>query len=690
MHQNDTPLPDALPELSWFPDTREIQLGLDGTAILRGCVTVLDRQGSELPEALVRISSAVEVQMPEAVFLGYPGMHRYSGDIPAGLEARSLVVRICPLVYGQDALLTADVQAGSGSFAATAAGPDPVVRSSTNASQSLLNTGVFNPESDWMLEAAGDCEVQVTTVAAGVHQITARGGEITLRFFARFFRTHRGFYRHNPTAGVWQDPVSGWCSWAAHLGEVTQEHILAAARLFATELKAYGWNIIQMDDGYQRLKQSDPKPLEPGERVSDLWAIPNEKFPNGLDWLAGEIIALGLVPGIWISITTPQGLPDDYYVKGPDGSPSRERFSGYAIDGTNTQAVDEVFGEVIHRWKDQGWRYFKIDTLRHLLYDHYRQQPGYWEARGIGPDEAFRQFFSRLKEAAGPDVYVLACWGVLPELAGIADGCRIGEDVGAHLDSMLRAARYISRFQYTNNIVWRNDPDYMCMRVPADQARTWASLLALTGSQLMVSDPAESYDAERLEIMRRVGPPVFVHPTTLRQLPEDSMWWLLEVDCPFEHWTVAARVAWDEAGLPAGFCRFAQLGLRADTPYLVFDFWNQRFTGVHTGEFPVTELRQGQCQTLGFREAAGHPQVLATSRHITMGAVELEDVCWDGKALSGWFKVPDTRPQTLYIYLPEGWNPVQSSHPYTTEGQVLRLEISAPTGRVPWEVVCAG
>jgi hypothetical protein len=55
------------------------------------------------------------------------------------------------------------------------------------------------------------------------------------------------------------------------------------------------------------------------------------------------------------------------------------------------------------------------------------------------------------------------------------------------------------------------------------------------------------------------------------------------------------------------------------------------------------------------RERLARPQVLATSRHITGGGVDLVDVSWDGTRLAGRSRVVGGDPYDVYVTVPAGF-----------------------------------
>jgi hypothetical protein len=97
--------------------------------------------------------------------------------------------------------------------------------------------------------------------------------------------------------------------------------------------------------------------------------------------------------------------------------------------------------------------------------------------------------------------------------------------------------------------------------------------------------------------------------------------------------------------------RFDKAGLDRNRDYLLFDFWNQKFLGKVRGEYSA-DLPAHACQVLSLRPAQGHPQLIGTDRHITMGAVELKDEKWDAskKELRLKIELVENYPTTLTIY----------------------------------------
>jgi hypothetical protein len=611
----------------------------------------------------------------EEVFLGYPHGPKTSQFVPEGRKARQREF----VVRGNS--FTATVHGSSESW--TVSTKSTHIGSGYGGAISSSDDAVYDRQGDWLLKFEGT-GLSINAKGANRYAVVATGEGIKVTLYEHYYRDHLGYSLWGKPQKLWNKPVMGWCYWMAHLQKVTAEDMLRASSFFAKNLKDYGYDIVQMDDGFQRSPQLQASGYTTSEKVADLWTKPNEKFPAGLQALAAGIRKDGMTPGIWVGLYLPISPFVPAYITGPDGKPYRGPWVNYAVNGLDQKALQAGYLETFIELKRQGWGYIKVDTLRHVLYDNYRLNTQYWAARNQSMEEAYRRILSEIKKVWGSSVYLLACWGTIPELAGIPDGCRIGEDVGPDLDSMQRTAKYVAQFHSLNNVLWHNDPDYMCFRVGLKPAQSWASLLALTGCQLMVSDPIETYDEPRLDILRRVGPTAFVRPKNVRPLPPDPELALFHGSKQGEAWTVAGRFAFREA-VPARRVSFNELGLASGGKYLAFDFWNSRFLGEHAGGVDFQPLARGECQVVSFRPLQNQPQVLGTDRHILQGAHELSDVRWRESALSGKMSVEKGRQWSLFVHVSTGYRPVLEPG-MSLEGPVLKVTFPESGGTRTWKV----
>jgi hypothetical protein len=94
------------------------------------------------------------------------------------------------------------------------------------------------------------------------------------------------------------------------------------------------------------------------------------------------------------------------------------------------------------------------------------------------------------------------------------------------------------------------------------------------------------------------------------------------------------------------------LGMDSSHQYYVYDFWNDHFIGLISGDGEITQsVRPGEARMMSVHAKLDHPQFISTNRHVMQGYVDLKDVQWDAKKriLSGVSKVVQNDPYTIVI-----------------------------------------
>lgn len=581
----------------------------------------------------------------------------------------------------------------------------PVVRHASGPSFNRLNRGVYDRQRDWVLSVDAQARVRLTPgdgTDSTRFSLEASGFEVALRFRPRFFSMHRGVTRFAPwLAPIKRQSVAGWTSWFAFIDTVTEAHIRATAAVLRDELAPWGYSVLQVDDGYQRL------PLGPVPN----WLTANAKFPSGVKGLREIISAAGLVPGIWTNVA----FEDTAYVRahpalfvhGADGQPAYGTWVGYALDGSRRGALDTLVRPIYRALAADGFTYFKLDALRHLRYEGYNSLAAEFAKRGVSREQAFRDLVGAVRGAIGTPAWLLACWGIRPELVGLVDAVRVGTDGFGYGG--------FAQFNSWNNVVWRNDPDHVEI-AKADGYRA-ATLASLTGSLLMLTDPPAVYRTPRVEAARRTAPVLFAVPeqgydvdgsrsrliagantevsgSGSRPFDADRALTvpltLLDVSRPFERWSVIARTGGSDT------LRFASLGIADDQPQLVFEFWTKRFVGVHSGSFVAGAIDPAyQVQAFCVRAQVARPQLIATSRHVSCGGTELRAMRWTGNVLGVESELVAGDAYEVWLTEPTGWRleRVELDAGATLErnelaggARVVRMR-SATGGRVTWRAV---
>jgi hypothetical protein len=458
---------------------------------------------------------------------------------------------------------------------------------------------------------------------------------------------------------IWPGSIAGWISWFAFYDRVTEDDIVRTADVLSDVLLPFGYDILQIDDGYQN-----------GEGLPELWLSANAKFPHGLAFLPQYIRSRGLRPGIWTNTAFKQRdfaeAHKDWFVTDASGRPAYGSWIQFSLDASNPKAVDAIVRPLYRGLREMGWDYFKVDALRHLRYEGYNAAADYFVRKKSGLAETYRRYVETIRQEIGRDVFLLGCWGIRPELIGLLDGCRIGTDGFSYAG--------LAQFNSWNNVVWRNDPDHI--ELNDDRYRS-TLVTSLTGSILLLTDKPELYRTAAAEPAKRAAPVLATLPGQLFDVDPSRSGaldrvdsevsgsgprvfdagltpacdlFLLEVNRPFESWAVLGRT-----GESVRAIRFADLGLDPSREYFVFEFWSKRLLGSFRGSFEPGPLDPVfRSQSLVIRARASNPQVLATSRHLTAGGVDLVDVSWKDGALSGRSRVVAGDTYDLYMTEPQG------------------------------------
>ncbi len=673
--------------------------------------TALSAQAPQNSAAAMTVSRSGELT------LVYNRANLASGEVGAPVRATTEVSRgergallekiQLTAAAGKTVALKLDVHASDEAFAAETMGEAqrrfPLVRTASGEDHNLRNNAIYDRHADWMLEFPPGTVIEPR--GPGEFRVTANGPSVLLRFAPRFYQLHRNLAYYEPwTYKVWPDPVAGWSSWWAYEDSINEDEVRQIATLFAAKLRDFGYQYIQLDAGYH-----------PQDGYPAQWLKTNAKFPSGIGDLAALERSLGLKPAIWENVQIDDAklaaAHPAWFLAEPGSAPTPAAWVGYGLDGSNSEAVDAVIRPTYRALHAMGYKYVKIDTLRHLLYDASYPRRAELAARGSSPEAAFRKVLSAAREELGPETYLLACWGVLPEVAGIADGDRLGTDGFGPAT--------LQQYNSWNNVVWRNDPDHVDIGGAGEDVIR-PVLVSMAGAQLMVSDAVGVYQNDaKLEGARRAAPVLFTLPGQLydydahasdhlalglrnqdgganpgpidaERLGDVCPWWLMDISRPFENWSVLARLSW--SALPAQQVRFRDLGLASDTRYAVYEFWTRRLVGIFKGSFVAPAQAAKAARVYSIRAVVHHPQIVSTNRHISQGGVDLEDVRWSAAEhrLSGASDVVASDPYQIVLRVPAGYELTRAEFDghagkiSRAGGIVTITTLPARTGRLTW------
>ncbi len=482
--------------------------------------------------------------------------------------------------------------------------------------------------------------------------VTLKDGEVK----SNYYRDILGVKYYQPLdKSRFPLPPSGWCSWYYYYNRINETEVKRNAAWIAANLKDYGATYVQIDDGWQGAGGR--------EGWRDWTTVNRQHFPDGMAKLAAYVKSLGLEPGLWLAPhgqSNPQvvsNLPGVFLLK-PDGTTASDTWEGRFLLDPTAPGTQNYLSNLFTKLAGWGFDYFKIDG-QPIVVDEYASKKQFMKNPSDDAAGLYRKTLDTIRSAIGPDRYLLGCWGIPLEGAGIMNGSRTGGDVVLGWGGFQVALRPTMQYYYLHNIVWYCDPDAMLVRSPLtlDQARVWASLEGLTGQALMSSDRLMDLSGDRVELLRRVYPAVNIRPLDLFPSERNKRIWDLKVSHLGRNYDVVGVFNFDTDRATQILLKWNDLGLPADRPVHVFDFWNREYLGAWTDGMMV-DTAPTSCRVLTLLPDNGRIQLISTSRHITQGWVDLAALSQNetGDTFDGTSRLIKDDPYELRFVFPRGTN----------------------------------
>ena len=484
---------------------------------------------------------------------------------------------------------------------------------------------------------------------------------------------------------------AGWCSWYHYYQNVSEEDVRRNLQATLNNNQRWPLDLIQIDDGYEILV---------GE-----WDQFNERFPQGVADLASKIKDANMLAGIWLApfIFQPQAETarshPDWMIQDRSGRP---RFAGFnwnsrtqALDTTHPEAQEWLHETIRRTVVDWGFPYLKLDFLYAGGLPGRRHDPTRTNA------QALYAGLEIIRKAAGEETFLLGCGCPLGPGVGIFDAMRISADTapawGNHYFGMaipfLAEPHAPSAENALHNVLtranlhqkwWWNDPDCILLRPESQlslaEVQTIASVIALTGGMLLVSDDLNALPVDRQEMLSQMLPPIqsagVVLDTLAKTEPTAVFWQGEDGVGPF---ALVALINWEKKVRSLTFDpkRFKRYG-----PLWLSSFWDDQ----------VVDLASDQKQT--FENVPAHGTVLLAVRkklmntpvqylggtlHISQG-VELQGMSFDELGFTLSLELPRLWQGEVRLRVaqtPTGFEATGATiQSWQTVNQILRLKVS--------------
>ncbi len=458
--------------------------------------------------------------------------------------------------------------------------------------------------------------------------------------------------------------INGWCSWFYTLSKVTEAEVITNTEFASKHLKQFGLEYIQIDEGYQKWHGD--------------WEG-NERFPHGMKWLADKIKSYGFKAGLWISpyvISEPTELfqkHPDWLLKHADGSLQRvgnwadenseealnENPKRYCLDITHPEAAQwlyDLINTIVHTW---GYEMIKIDFVAWSILAAQKYYDG-----TVSSAQVYRKGMEIMRNAAGDKCHILDC-GPAATTTGLIDSMRIEADVNygfseaaweTYFTHPACSATAMAKRYYFHKRTRINDADHICMSLLSNQqSEAAATLIALSGGNMISGDRLIELDEYKLEILKKITPsfgeaaiPVDLFDNNIQSV------FALKIKKKFGEWTVVGFFNSSTTETIEKIFLLERLWLNTNKTYLAFDFWKQKFIGEISKEIKVT-LQPGSVTLLTLHEKQGKPQFISTDRHVLQGVIEIENAEWNenSKTFSGISNGPLSSSHNVYVHIPE-------------------------------------
>ena len=456
----------------------------------------------------------------------------------------------------------------------------------------------------------------------------------------------------------------GWCSWYHFYQQIDTKNINANLDSVIPLQPDLPLPLFQIDDGFETY---------PGD-----WYDFTDGFPHGLRPIVDKAKTAGLTPGLWLApfIVHPKAKlvqeHPDWLLRDQRGELVSAGFVWnsftLALDLTHPDALAyacDVIRTAVEEW---GFEYLKLDFLYAAALDGVYQDPTLSRA------QVLRMGLAALREAAGPEITMLACGCPFGSALGLFEAMRISADVNGywephfppvspilqnepHMPSARNAIHNILTRAPLHQRWWVNDPDCLLVRpdthLTLAEVQSLSSVIGLTGGSILVSDDLPQLPKDRLRLAQVLLPVIGERALVMDLLERDMPTCLrVDLDGPTGPWHLLARFNWEDGPVDLEFSA-ERFGLDTDTSWWLREFWTGDVGLMQAGlPYPSKAVPSHGVRVAAARQFdPSQPAYLGSDLHLSQG-MEVSD--WKSKrsSLAFTLELGHKMDGSVQMYLP--------------------------------------
>jgi len=279
-----------------------------------------------------------------------------------------------------------------------------------------------------------------------------------------------------------------------------------------------------------------------------------------------------------------------------------------------------------------------------------------------------------IREIVGKETFLLGCGAPLGSVLGMVDGMRIGEDVLDHWRPVLFGIRTLFRNEpnmpaarnailntltraMMHNRWWINDPDVLIIRqnshLTLAEIQSLASMIALSGGMLMLSDDLTKLTPDRLKIAQQLIPQMDQRPWVIdwfdQQMPGKLR---LDLENETGKWHLLSISNWEDR--PRDIILDVNEYQIEKGNYWARSFWDQKvFELNESGKLRMENVAPHATIVLAVRKKEiSKPQFLGSDLHISQG-LEISHWRTSTKKIEVELDLPRITNGNVDIYVPK-------------------------------------